>query len=164
VRLKGGDPFVYGRGGEEALALVAEDVPFEVVPGVSSLAAVPAAAGIPLTHRGVAAEVRVLTGRSAGCETAPPTVVVFMGLETLAEVRERLLAEGFDPSTPAAVVAHGTTPEQEVVVSELASVAEDAAGVTAPALVIVGEVVALRERLLAREPVVAGATRRPRAA
>jgi uroporphyrin-III C-methyltransferase len=159
VRLKGGDPFVYGRGGEEALALVAEDVPFEVVPGVSSLAAVPAAAGIPLTHRGIAAEVRVVTGRSAGCETGPPTTVVFMGLESLPEVRDRLLAEGYSPDTPAAVVAHGTTPDQEVVVSDLASVAEDAAGLSAPALVVVGEVVALRERLLAGQPAAAGAAR-----
>jgi uroporphyrin-III C-methyltransferase len=148
VRLKGGDPFVYGRGGEEALALVEAGVPFDVVPGVSSLAAVPAAAAIPLTHRGVAAEVRVLTGRSAGPEPQAPTVVVFMGLETLAEVRERLLDEGLSLDTPAAVVSNGTTPEQEVVVADLGELAEAAAGLSAPALVIVGEVVALRKRLV----------------
>jgi uroporphyrin-III C-methyltransferase len=146
VRLKGGDPFVYGRGGEEALALVEADVPFEIVPGVSSLAAVPAAAGIPLTHRGVAAEVRVLTGRSAGVEPSAPKVAVFMG-ETLAEVRDRLLEEGHDPATPAAVISRGTLPEQEVVVSDLSGIAEAAEELEAPALVVVGHVVALRERL-----------------
>jgi uroporphyrin-III C-methyltransferase len=149
VRLKGGDPFVYGRGGEEALALAEADVPFEVVPGVSSLAAVPAAAGIPITQRGVAAEVRVLIGRSAGADPSTPTVVVFMGLETLAEVRDRLLDEGLDPATPAAVIARGTLPDQEVVVSELAGIAGAAEGLAPPALVVVGHVVALRERLQA---------------
>jgi uroporphyrin-III C-methyltransferase len=149
VRLKGGDPFVYGRGGEEALALAEAGVPFEVVPGVSALAAVPAAADIPLTHRGVAAEVRVLTGRSAGPEPPVPTVVVFMGLESLAEVRDRLLAEGLAPDTPAAVISRGTTLEQDVVVADLTAIAEAADGLPAPALVVVGEVVALRERLRA---------------
>jgi uroporphyrin-III C-methyltransferase len=147
VRLKGGDPFVFGRGGEEALALAEAGVPFEVVPGVSSLAAVPAAADIPLTHRGVAAEVRVLTGRSAGPEPPAPTIVVFMGLESLTEVRDRLLAEGVSPQTPAAVISRGTTPEQEIVVADVAGIAEVADGLSAPALVVVGEVVALRERL-----------------
>ena len=150
VRLKGGDPFVYGRGGEEALALAEAGVPFEVVPGVSSLAAVPAAAGIPLTHRGVAAEVRVLIGRSAARQPQAPTVVVFMGLETLAEVRDRLLAEGLWPETPAAVISRGTTPDQEVVVADLATIAEAAESLPTPALVVVGEVVSLRERLTAR--------------
>jgi uroporphyrin-III C-methyltransferase len=149
VRLKGGDPFVYGRGGEEALALADAGVPFEIVPGVSSLAAVPAAAGIPLTHRGVAADVRIMTGHSAVSRTAPPTVVVFMGLETLADVRDRLLADGLEPETPAAVVSRGTTAEQEVVVSDLRGIAEAAAGLATPALVVVGEVVRLRERLAA---------------
>src|SRR5207253_9964332 len=97
VRLKGGDPFVYGRGGEEALALAAAGVPFDVVPGVSALAAVPAAAGIPLTHRGVASRVRVLSGRS---ETEGETIVIFMGLHALADVCADLLAEGVDPDTP----------------------------------------------------------------
>jgi uroporphyrin-III C-methyltransferase len=148
VRLKGGDPFVYGRGGEEAIALAEAGVAFEVVPGVSSLAAVPAAAGIPLTHRGVASEVRVLAGRSGPTPpTAAPTVVVFMGLEALSELRERLLADGLDPSTPVAVVSRGTTPEQEVVVAELGTITEVAEGLDAPALVIVGEVVRLRDRL-----------------
>ena len=147
VRLKGGDPFVFGRGGEEALALAEAGVPYEVVPGVSALAAVPAAAGIPLTHRGVAAEVRVLTGRTANGDAPPPTVVVFMGLETIAEVRDRLLADGFDAAMPAAIVSRGTRPDQRVVVTTLAELADAAADVETPALVVAGAVVALRERL-----------------
>lgn len=147
VRLKGGDPFVFGRGGEEALALAAAGIPYEVVPGVSSIAAVPAAAGIPLTHRGVAAEVRLLTGRAGEDGPDAATTVVFMGLETLAGVRDRLLAEGTPPSTPAAVIARGTTPEQEVAVARLDEIVDAAAGLPRPALVVVGDVVALRERL-----------------
>ena len=100
VRLKGGDPFVFGRGGEEALALADADVPFEVVPGVSALAAVPAAAGIPLTHRGVSAQVRVVSGRSADGEVelepavAGETLVLFMALNELGSLCERLVALG----------------------------------------------------------------------
>jgi siroheme synthase len=147
VRLKGGDPFVFGRGGEEALALAEAGVPYEVVPGVSALAAVPAAAGIPLTHRGAAAEVRVLTGRTAEPGAPPPTVVVFMGLETIAEVRDRLLADGLDAATPAAIVSRGWRPDQRVVVATLGELADAAAEAETPALVIAGAVVALRERL-----------------
>jgi uroporphyrin-III C-methyltransferase len=148
VRLKGGDPFVFGRGGEEALALADAGIPFEVVPGVSALAAVPAAAGIPLTHRGVSSEVRVMSGRSAEPSTGTGTLVLFMALNELESVCDRLLAEGFDPATPAAVVSCGTRPDQEVVVAELAEIAGAAAGLPGPALVVVGDVVALRERLL----------------
>jgi uroporphyrin-III C-methyltransferase len=148
VRLKGGDPFVFGRGGEEALALAEAGIPFEVVPGVSSLAAVPAAAGIPLTHRGVSAQVRVLSGHSAEDATDGGTVVVFMGLQTLEGVCEQLVAAGLDPATPAAVISRGTLPEQQVVVAELGTLPDAAAGLPGPALVVVGEVVALREPLL----------------
>ena len=149
VRLKGGDPFVFGRGGEEALALTEAGIPFEVVPGVSALAAVPAAAGIPLTHRGVSSEVRVVSGRSAD-EPSPGsgTLVLFMALNELESVCERLLDEGLDPGTPAAVISRGTCPDQEVVVGDLAGIADAAAGLPGPALVVVGEVVALRERML----------------
>jgi uroporphyrin-III C-methyltransferase len=150
VRLKGGDPYVYGRGGEEALALVEAGVPVEIVPGVSSLAGVTAAASIPLTHRGVASEVRVMTGRASGPQPAAPTIVVFMGLERLGALRARLLGEGLDPATPVAVISRGTTPDQEVVVSDLDGIAEAAAELATPALVVVGEVVRLRERLAAR--------------
>jgi uroporphyrin-III C-methyltransferase len=153
VRLKGGDPFVFGRGGEEALALAEADVPFEVVPGVSALAAVPAAAGIPLTHRGVSAQVRVVSGRSADGEVeldraaAGETLVLFMALNQLDSLCERLLALGLDPATPAAVISRGTCPDQEVVVAEVGGIAAAAEGLPGPALVVVGEVVGLRERL-----------------
>jgi len=139
VRLKGGDSFVYGRGGEEALALAEAGVAFEIVPGVSALAAVPAAAGIPLTHRGVASSVRVLSGRSA--EESGETAVVFMGLRALSEVCAELLDDGLDPTTPAAVVSRGTLPDQQVVVATLAKLPHAAAQLRGPALVIVGEVV-----------------------
>ena len=147
VRLKGGDPFVYGRGGEEALALAEAGIPYEVVPGVSALAAVPAAAGIPLTHRGVSSGVRVVSGRSADGEPSGETLVLFMALNELATVSERLLAEGLDPAMPAAVISRGTYPDQEVVVADLAGIADAAAGLPGPALVVVGEVVGLRDLL-----------------
>jgi uroporphyrin-III C-methyltransferase len=153
VRLKGGDPFVFGRGGEEALALAEADVPFEVLPGVSALAAVPAAAGIPLTHRGVSAQVRVVSGRSADGEVeldraaAGETLVLFMALNHLDSLCERLLALGLDPATPAAVISRGTCPDQEVVVAGVGGIAAAAEGLPGPALVVVGEVVGLRERL-----------------
>ena len=156
VRLKGGDPFIFGRGGEEALALAEAEVPFEVVPGVSALAAVPAAAGIPLTHRGVSAQVRVVSGRSADGEVeldraaAGETLVLFMALNQLDSLCERLLALGLDPATPAAVISRGTCPDQEVVVAEVGGIAAAAEGLPGPALVVVGEVVGLRERLRGR--------------
>ena len=156
VRLKGGDPFIFGRGGEEALALAEAEVPFEVVPGVSALAAVPAAAGIPLTHRGVSAQVRVVSGRSADGEVeldrvaAGETLVLFMALNQLDSLCERLLALGLDPATPAAVISRGTCPDQEVVVADVSGIARAAAGLPGPALVVVGEVVGLRERLRGR--------------
>ena len=149
VRLKGGDPFVFGRGGEELLALGEAGVHVEVVPGVSSLAAVPGAAGIPLTHRGVSDRVRFFTGHASDEHVDGETVVVFMGLQQLPHVVEQLLDEGLAPTTPAAVVARGTLPGQEVVVAELGTIAEAAAGVAGPALVVVGEVVRLREQLAA---------------
>jgi uroporphyrin-III C-methyltransferase len=153
VRLKGGDPFVFGRGGEEALALAEADVPFEVVPGLSALAAVPAAAGIPLTHRGLSAQVRVVSGRSADGQVelepaaAGETLVLFMALNELGSLCERLVALGLDPATPAAVISRGTCPDQEVVVADVRGIANAAEGLPGPALVVVGEVVGLRERL-----------------
>jgi uroporphyrin-III C-methyltransferase len=153
VRLKGGDPFVFGRGGEEAFALAEAGIPFEVVPGVSALAAVPAAARIPLTHRGVSAQVRVVSGRSADGEVelaaadGAETLVLFMALNELDSLCQRLLALGLDPGTPAAVISRGTCPDQEVVVADVSSIAAAAEGLPGPALVVVGEVVGLRERL-----------------
>ncbi len=151
MRLKGGDPFVFGRGGEEALALLRAGIPFEVVPGVSALAAVPAAAGIPLTHRGVAAQVTVVTARAAGGETldfatlarVEGTLVVFMALEALGPVTEGLLESGADPLLPAAVVSRGTCEDQQVVRAPLAEIASAAAFLPTPALLVVGRVVEL---------------------
>jgi uroporphyrin-III C-methyltransferase len=157
VRLKGGDPYVFGRGGEEAIALAEAGIDFEVVPGVSALAAVPAAAGIPLTHRGVASQVRLLSGRLAAgdpdWESVRPdgaTLVLFMALDELDRICGELLVRGFAPTTPAAVVSRGTLADQEVVVAELSVLSEAAAHLRSPALAIVGDVVAVRERILAR--------------
>ena len=147
VRLKGGDPYVFGRGGEEAIALAEAGVPFEVVPGVSALASVPAAVGIPLTHRGVADRVRFHTGHAAAEGAEGETIVFFMGLRNLPCVVDELLGEGLDPSTPAAVISRGTRPDQEVVVAELADLPEASHGLPGPALVVVGDVVAVRDRI-----------------
>jgi uroporphyrin-III C-methyltransferase/precorrin-2 dehydrogenase/sirohydrochlorin ferrochelatase len=159
VRLKGGDPFLFGRGGEEADALAGAGVAFEVVPGVSAGVAVPAYAGIPLTHRGVTAEVVFVTGHdSASSPSAvdwsryadsPATLVVFMGLDNLQSITRQLLAHGRDESCPAAVIARGTTSAQQTVVGTLSDIAAKAAAarVQPPALIVVGEVVDLREKL-----------------
>src|SRR5262245_54990168 len=153
VRLKGGDPFVFGRGGEEALALAAADVPVEVVPGVSSLSAVPAAAGIPVTHRGVSSQVTIVNAQGpldfGALAQTGGTLVLFMGLARLSEITDGLLAHGLEPNTPAAVVAAGTTPDEEVATGTLATIAEAAADLRSPALIVVGDVVALSERLRA---------------
>ena len=147
VRLKGGDPFLFGRGGEEALALVEAGVPFEVVPGVSSLAAVPASAGIPVTHRGIASQVTIVNGHGpldfASLAAAPGTLVLFMGLGRLEALADGLIEHGRAPSTPAAVIASGTLPDQRVVVAPLDRIAEAAEDLAPPALVVVGDVVSL---------------------
>jgi uroporphyrin-III C-methyltransferase len=151
VRLKGGDPFLFGRGGEEALALVDAGVPFEVVPGVSSLAAVPAAAGIPVTHRGVSSQVTIVNGHGTFdfgvLASAPGTLVVFMGLGRLDELATGLIEQGRDAATPAAVIGSGTLPEQRVVVAPLARIADAAEDIDPPALVVIGDVVGLAELL-----------------
>jgi len=157
VRLKGGDPFVFGRGAEECEALRAAGVRFRVVPGVTSAIAVPAAAGIPVTHRRLASAFAVVTGHE--CEGVSnldwqslarvPTLVVLMGLSALPEITARLLEHGADPDTPAAVIASGTLPDQRVVVATLATLAARVAeeGLEPPATVVVGEVVRVREVL-----------------
>ena len=160
VRLKGGDPYVFGRGGEEAIALIEADIPVEVVPGISSVAAVPAAAGIPVTHRGVADRVTIATGHAA--DGSPPdydalaaaegTLVLFMGLARLRELSEGLVRAGRSPDTPAAVVSRGTLPDQEVATATLDTIADAAAGLAGPALVVVGDVVGLAPRLRRRSP------------
>src|SRR6267378_5057214 len=162
VRLKGGDPFVFGRGAEECEALHAAGVPFHVVPGVTSAIAAPASAGIPVTHRQLASAFAVVTGHEcAGASDLDwealarlPTLVVLMGLSALPDITARLLAHGADPDTPAAAIASGTLPAQRTVVATLATLAERVAeeGLEAPATVVIGEVVQVRE-LLGAEPV-----------
>jgi uroporphyrin-III C-methyltransferase/precorrin-2 dehydrogenase/sirohydrochlorin ferrochelatase len=159
VRLKGGDPFVFGRGAEECEALHAAAVPFHVVPGVTSAIAVPAAAGIPVTHRRLASAFAVVTGHE--CDGVShldwealarvPTLVVLMGLSALAEITARLLAHGAPPDTPAAVIASGTLAAQRTVVGTLATLAArvQEEGLEPPATVVVGEVVRVRELLSA---------------
>lgn len=153
VRLKGGDPFVFGRGGEEAEELAAARVPFEVVPGISAALGAAAAAHIPLTHREHASSVTFATAHAAHGDGAPDigmnvpsggTIVFYMGLGRLAETCAALVASGRDASTPAAVIARATRPDQKVVSGTLADIAERARAeqVEAPALFIVGEVVA----------------------
>jgi uroporphyrin-III C-methyltransferase len=155
VRLKGGDPFVFGRGGEEALALVRAGVPFELVPGVSSIAAVPGSAGIPVTHRGVSPMVTAFAANdverldAAALVRIPGTLVAFMGLAGLGRLAERLVEHGRSASTPAAVVSNGTTAQEQVVVAPLGAIARAARHLPTPALVVVGEVVSLRETLSA---------------
>jgi uroporphyrin-III C-methyltransferase len=156
VRLKGGDPFIFGRGGEEALALAEAGVPFEVVPGVSSLSAVPAAVGIPVTHRGLASQVTIASGHDPraldfeALSQTPGTIVLFMALAGLAEIAAGLIDRGRHPGTPAAVIASGTTSDQHAVISTLAEVAESAEGVEPPALVVIGDVVGLASVLGSR--------------
>jgi uroporphyrin-III C-methyltransferase len=151
VRLKGGDPFVFGRGGDEALALAQAGIPFEVVPGVSAASAVPAAFDIPITHRGVSAQVTLVTGSSASGDEldfaqlarTPGTLVFFMGLRHAARIAAGLVSHGKDASTPAAVISRGTLPDARLAVGTLANIAPLAEGFPSPALIVVGDVVAL---------------------
>ena len=158
ARLKGGDPFVFGRGGEEAEVLVASGVPFEVVPGVSSSVAVPAYAGIPVTHRAAASSFAVVTGHEDPNKTesrvdwskfGSDTLVVLMGTGNLPNIVAGLTAAGRASDTPAAVIENGTTPEQRVVTGTLADIVGrvKTASVKPPAILVVGEVVKLRDRL-----------------
>ena len=151
VRLKGGDPFVFGRGGEECLALQEAEVPFEVVPGVSSAIAVPALAGIPVTHRGVSQGVHIVTAHTADTEDGLPanlpqlarlggTLVFLMGLSQLPKLTERLMAEGLPEDTPSAVISGAAAPRPVAVRAPLSRLARDArdAGVCPPAVIVVG--------------------------
>ena len=160
VRLKGGDPFVFGRGGEEAEALAAAGVPFTVVPGVTSAIAAPAYAGIPVTHRGLATSVTIVTGHEdpakpaeqtdwAALARVPGTLVLMMGMGRLAGIAEALIAAGRPADQPAAAVQWGTTPRQRHVVATLGTIAAaaEAASVGPPAAVVVGSVAALAARI-----------------
>ena len=156
VRLKGGDPFVFGRGGEEAEFLADHGIPFEVVPGVTSAVAAPAYAGIPVTHRTCAASVAFITGHrkaeSEEDEIQVPnadTLVYLMGVTHIRAIAEKLLASGRRPETPAAVIMWGTRPTQRTVTGTLATIAEtvERARIHPPAVLVVGEVVRLRWKL-----------------
>jgi uroporphyrinogen III methyltransferase / synthase len=160
VRLKGGDPFVFGRGGEEAEVLRTAGVEFEVVPGVTAGVAAPAYAGIPVTHRELASAVAFITGHEdpekpesaldwEALAAFPGTLVVYMGVRQLARITERLRAAGRDGAEPAAVIERGTFSDQRVVSGTLSTIASEAAaaGVRAPAIAVIGPVATLRERL-----------------
>ena len=160
VRLKGGDPFVFGRGGEEALLLEENGLPFEIVPGITSAISVPAYAGIPVTHRAVATSFAVVTGHEDPTKgesnmrwdklaTGVDTLVFLMGVANLPHITRELIANGRPADTPAAVIRWGTKPEQRVLMTTVGTAAEDVAkaGLKPPAIFIVGEVVKLREKL-----------------
>ena len=160
ARLKGGDPFIFGRGGEECEALVAAGIPFEIVPGVTAGIAAPAYAGIPLTHRDFTTSVAFVTGHEShgkeGSEIdwerlslGSGTVVFYMGVKNLPQITGNLLAHGRSPETPVALIRWGTRPEQEILIGTLATITELArkTAFKAPAITIVGDVVNLREKL-----------------
>jgi len=158
LRLKGGDPFIFGRGGEEALALVEAGIPFRILPGLTSAFAALASARIPATMRGTNKAIVLATGHAAGTDedldwaalarTGQP-IVVYMGLRNLPIIADALLAGGLSADTPAAVIEHATTPQETVLVAPLGRLASAAAeaGVGAPALIVIGDVVALRSIL-----------------
>ena len=160
VRLKGGDPFVFGRGGEECQALAEAGIHYEVVPGVSSAIAVPAYAGIPVTQRGVTTAFTVVAGHMAPVGTHGTdsgidwdgisrigTIVFLMGVEHLPEIVAKLIAHGRSSDTPAVLIQEGTTPNQVVITGTLDDIVEKAPGIRPPAVFVVGEVVRLREQI-----------------
>ncbi len=164
VRLKGGDPFLFGRGGEEALELSTHSIPFEVVPGVSSALAAPTAVGIPVTHRGVSASVAIATGHEDPSKaesqveweklaTSAGTLVIMMGVGNLPQITQKLMTGGRGPETPVAVTRYATTARQEVLTSTLEEVAKDTVerGIRPPAVIVIGDVVRLREQIGPRE-------------
>ena len=159
VRLKGGDPFIFGRGGEEAEALVAEGIEFEVVPGISSSVAAPMYAGIPLTHRDYAASVAIITGHRAGdaekvidwvkIANAVDTMVILMGVESLEGIAAKLLKGGISPQKPVAMVESGTYPKQRTLIATLGTVVKEAEEkqIKPPSVIVIGEVANLGRKL-----------------
>lgn len=159
ARLKGGDPFIFGRGGEEAEVLASRSVPFEIIPGVTSAIAVPAYAGIPLTHRGLTSTVAFVTGHEDPLKEKSNidwqalagigTLVFLMGVKNISRIAEALISHGKSPQTPAALIRRGTTPQQEIITATLADIAACAlaGGFTPPAIMVVGDVVSLRGAL-----------------
>ena len=159
VRLKGGDPFVFGRGGEEAEALVENGIEFEVVPGISSSVAAPMYAGIPLTHRDYAASVAIVTGHRAGDAEKPinwakiadavDTLVILMGVESLQAITEKLINGGVSPQTPAAIIESGTLQQQRTIIAKIGTISKMAEEkqVKPPAVIVIGEVANLGRKL-----------------
>ncbi len=157
VRLKGGDPFVFGRGGEEGAYLYQKGIDFEIIPGITSAISVPAYAGIPVTHRGVAVSFKVITGHEApGKEHSQidwnslkedNTIIFLMGLHNLSKISTKLMQIGKPKDYPIAVISRGTMSDQKVVVSTLNNITKDANNLPTPALIIVGKVVELRKKL-----------------
>lgn len=158
VRLKGGDPFVFGRGGEEALLLEENNIDFEIVPGITSAISVPAYAGIPVTHRGIATSFAVITGHEMNdkssirwkqLSTAVDTLIFLMSVANLSDITKNLIDNGRDKNTSVAIIQNGTKPAQKTLISTLDKIAEDVIreGIKSPAIFIVGDVVNLREKL-----------------
>lgn len=159
LRLKGGDPYVFGRGGEEALALARAGIPYRILPGVTSAFGAMASVGIPATMRGINKAIILATGHAAGTEedldwaalaaTGQP-IAVYMGFRNIGKIAAALLAGGLAPGTPVAVIMSATTPQEQVLESTLAAIAADPpqSDLSAPALVIIGEIVAMRTRLV----------------
>ena len=157
VRLKGGDPFVFGRGGEEASYLFDRDVKFEIIPGITSAISGPAYAGIPVTHRGVSVSFRVVTGHESPNKKVSQipwdnfktddTIRFLMGLHNLAKISQKLMEIGKDSDYPVAVISKGTTKDQVVIVGTLDNIVNKAKDIPTPALIVVGKVVELRKQL-----------------
>jgi len=157
VRLKGGDPFVFGRGGEEALYLKKRDIKFEIIPGVTSAISVPAYAGIPVTNRGITPSFRVVTGHRKSSDNIAninwasfiedETIVFLMGLHNIELIVTKLLEVGKETSCPCAIISNGTTNKQKVIVGTLKTIVAKSKDAQSPAIIIVGEVVKLRDEL-----------------
>ena len=155
VRLKGGDPFVFGRGSEEAEALGAAGIRFEIVPGLSSAYAVPAYAGIPMTHRNVARSFMVVTGHTAfegpdvdwSALMGADTLVILMGMKRIGKIARRLIEAGRSADLPAAVISQGCTDRQQTALATLSTIAEAAKHLSAPAIIVVGEVARLHRTI-----------------
>ena len=164
VRLKGGDPFVFGRGAEEVLYLAERGIPWEIVPGVTSATAVPAYAGIPITHRQFSSMASIITGHETFSKDLSPlrydliapndsTLVIMMGMTNLKKIVEELTRNGRPASTPACIITWGTYPEQKVLTGTLGNIVEkkEGGGLKPPGIIVIGEVVRLREKLIGKK-------------
>ena len=157
VRLKGGDPFIFGRGSEEALLLAQHGIKFEIVPGITAASACTTYAGIPLTHRGLSQGVQIITGHSQSDKPLEldwksladdnKTIVIYMGLANIKLIGENLMNAGLDKNTPAAAIQNGTTVKQHRVLTTLAKLAADTSALQAPVIFVIGKVVSLAEQL-----------------